>query len=400
MNKLKGNQQAIQRALKASPGDKAVYINLDLINELPDQYEAVVSQIVFDPKKLEKNFSDVGNGTFMPTPETMYNIAEARGISGGDNSIVAPIYEEVDLGFMNLEKVPSFYKMLVGYRCTKFSTVMEEDGSVRRSSPCTIDYNVFNRCSELWAKEEVTTEGYSVLKEGEYKVKEYGNYVTKNGFYYKKPFTKNGKTTYYDAEPKYNTRYKRRAHFQAELKFAQQKAETKAHEKTIRELAGLMTGYKKEDLASGCLIFAKIKKSKEALKMEQAAELTRISQGLNKQDPAAKMLFGEEPVNVDPLFGEPVKDDVIEQEVEKDPFEAEKLTPVQEAIKIITFYINNSGLISDPTLSAAFPQMKEFLESKPTVNEDQPGNWNKILKNIKDVEGTVPEEMREKHTLY
>ena len=51
------------------PGDPSVYINFDAIADLPDEYEAVITEVLFDPKKLEEFFANVGskaNPSWMP----------------------------------------------------------------------------------------------------------------------------------------------------------------------------------------------------------------------------------------------------------------------------------------------------------------------------------------------
>lgn len=259
-SQILGNIELVNKAKNATPNDKNIYINMEALEELPEQFEAVITAVRFDSKNLKSSFNDVGGGKFMPTTDLMYEIAEARGISGGDNSITESVYEEVDINPMlckGMEEPPTYRKIKVGSKVVKFSTVMEEDGTLRRSSPCTQVYNVWDRCNELWSKEEQYTEGYS--KQGQY-------------------------------PPKYNNKFKRKAHLDSEMKFAMAKAESKAFTKTIRELAGLSTGYTAQELQKGELLFAKIRKSSQALKLEQAAHLSSISAG-NNQDHS--LLFGE-----------------------------------------------------------------------------------------------------------
>ena len=83
----------------------------------------------------------------------------------------------------------------------------------------------------------------------------------------------------------------RRSHFDSEMKFAHAKAESKAYLKTIRELAGMPTGFQSADLTSGKMLFARIRRSKAVLKMETAARISAMSRGIESQ-PAKAMLFG------------------------------------------------------------------------------------------------------------
>jgi type III secretion system FlhB-like substrate exporter len=361
MSTIKGNNATIKAAQDAKPGDKTVLINWDAIRELPDQYEVIISEVKFDTSNLKASFSDVGNGNFMPSPDMHYKIAEAKGISGGDNSNIEPIYEEVNISEMNRIEKPSFQKMLVGYRCQKFSTVMEEDGTLRRSSPCTIDYNVWNRCAELWAKEEETTEGYK------------GNLD-------KYRITRGSKS--WDLYPKYNSKWKRKSHFQSELKFAMQKAETKAHEKTIRELAGLQTGYTAEELQSGRLIFAKVRRSKEALQLEAAAHLGRISQGL-PEPKSGQMLFGNGTIET--------------AEEEKPPvFEVVK-TNRELIIEALETYKKGDSIPEN--LIETADNILGWLNKKEDAESDQV-YWPKAINALELIEKDIPAEFRVDHKLY
>lgn len=375
MSKIYGDENTIKKAKAAQPGDNTVLINWEAIADLPDEYEAIISEVKF---KISDDFSDVGNKTYMPTPALHYKIAEARGIHGGNNSITSPIYEDVDVNQMNMVDTPFFTKMLVGYRSMKFSTVMEEDGTERRSSACTIDYNVWNRCADAWSSEELATEGYSLLQDGDFTVTEWGKTVKKTGKHYK---SKKG----YTIEPKYDTKWKRKSHFQTELKFAMQKAETKAHEKTIRELAGLMTGYKETDLKSGCLIFAKIRRSRKILQAETAARLVNLSNG---GKPSQNLLFEQdvEVVEHDPMID-------INSQIKIDPV-SETKTPKQWLIESIETYGKN---INESLMDTADAVLK-WLDK--TEAPETTTFWAKAINLLKTIEEDMHEDFRVKHGLY
>jgi len=338
-----GNEQTIKAAQAAAPGDRSVYVNWDLISELPDQFEAVVTAIDIN---ISKDFTDVGNGTYMPTTQLMYRIAEACGIDGGEKSIVEPIIEEVDINpllMKGLEDAPTMRKMTVGRRVSKYSTRLQEDGTVLRSSVCTVEYNVFERCLEAWTKEEMYTEGY----------------------------TKSGKFP-----AKYNSALKRKFHFQSELKFAQAKAETKAHVKTIRELAGLVTGYKAADLAGGRLIFSRVRRSKEILQAEAAARLSAMSQGIEKVLDSSPLLIEEpkpEPVKITPV---PEPAPVLNRE---------------KAIEKIKFYSENN--LVNPDLSPRAEKLLDWLFStkEPMAH---PTHWQAAVNLLEEIEKDIPEEGR------
>ena len=379
MSKIIAEKSVLDYCKKAVPGNKTVYVNMDAINELPDQFEVILTEIKFNTKT---DFSDVGNGNLMPVTALMYKIAEAVGISGGDNSITEPVIEEVDINPMLLkliEEDPTFRKMIVGRRVTKFSTLLQEDGTTRRSSPCTSIFNVWERCLELWSAEEANTKGYdsSIVK----------HYPDGNPYY---EYTWNKETK--KRSLKYDTTFKRRAHFNAELKFAHAKAETKAHTKTIRELSGMMTGYTTDDLEEGKFIFSKVRKSREALKLEQAANLSRISAG-HESTPAGNLLFGpgdetiksvEENKEPDPFDSTPEPEDVIPP------------TKEEELLGIFQTYEKLKGLTAGDKTSVG--KCIKWLESNPNkTDEGYAGLWKKIIAKLKTIESKVDPKDRVEH---
>ena len=98
MSKIYGDPDVIKRAEKSSPGEKVAYVNWEAINELPDEFEATISEVRFNPKNLKHSFSNVGSDSkpsWMPNPDIMYDIAKCCGISGGDSSIAESMIEEV-----------------------------------------------------------------------------------------------------------------------------------------------------------------------------------------------------------------------------------------------------------------------------------------------------------------
>ncbi len=381
MSKIIADKHVLDYCKQAVPGNKTVYVNMDAINELPDQFEVILTELKFDHKT---DFSDVGNGNLMPTPALMYRIAEAVGISGGDNSITEPVTEEMDINPMllkSIESEPTFRKMIVGRRVTKYSTLLQEDGTLRRSSPCTSIFNVWERCLELWSAEEANTKGYdsSIVK----------HYPDGNAYY---EYTWNKQTK--KKSLKYETTFKRRAHFNAELKFAHAKAETKAHNKTIRELAGLMTGYVADDLKDGKFIFSKVRKSREALKLEQAANLARISGG-NEPSVAGTLLFGPEDEKEPEIKG--TVEDTVEPE-EEDPFDMEDVTPPTPEEELLGIFQTYQAIIKDNKDMATAVM---WLEKKPDNNKpNYKSAWDKAIGILKDVEKQIDLSKMVNHKFY
>ena len=381
MGKIIAKKDVLEYCKNAKPGNKAVYFNMDAIDELPDLYEAVLTELKFN---IEKDFDSVGEGNLMPATALMYDIAKAMGISGGANSITEPVYEEVDINPMlmkGLEAEPTFRKIIVGRKVVKYSTVMQEDGSIRRSSSCSSIFNVWERCMELWMKEEENTNGYdaSIMKK----------YADGNPYY---EYTFKGKVN--KKSVKYNTTYKRRAQFNKELKFAHAKAETKSNTKTIRELSGLMTGYTAEDLKEGKFIFAKFRKSGAALKLEQAANLSRIANG-DTPSPAALELFAP---NEEDVFTDTVDD--IPEATEPEP--TAKIKPVTDKERLLGIFQTYEHIEGwDETQLATIGKCTKWLQTD--MDEKDPNYsriWTHTIGLLKKVEAKVDMENRVEHDFY
>jgi hypothetical protein len=392
MNKIYGNTQVIERAQNASPGDPLALINWDAIQRLPNQYEVLISEVKFS---LLSDFSDIGNKTYMPTPSLMYKIAEARGIYGiyGKSE---PIYETVDLSEMTMGGTSDFQNIIVGYSSTKRSAVKEEDGVERPSDFCTIDYNVWNRVTEIWAAEEVATDGYEKVINGEYK--HYKD--TMSGPHY---FVQKGK--YKNAVPvKYGTKWARKKHFKSELKFAMQKAETKAHEKTIRVLCGMLTGYKGEELKEGRFIFAKVRRSLEDMQLESAARLTALSKDIDCTTPAG-LLFGDVDKEMPVSGSEFATGGMVEGHNPPtslphslEPSTEEKpIPPHQKMVDTIDTY-NQNGLIG-AELAGTASSIIRWIEGEGEASVENVLYWDRAKDVLREIESGIKQELRINHGL-
>lgn len=365
MSRIIYKDKQTKERIERSQGAKNVYINFDAITELPDEYECVISEVRFDPKRLEDTFSPVGGGNYMPKPELMYEIAEACGISGTGDPKIEPIIEEVDINPMLMKPIgsePTMRKMTIGRRVTKISSRIQEDGTPRTSSPCTCDYNAWER---------------SVIKFAEWD---------------------DGKKS---EKCDLSTPQKRNLYFLSqELKFAHSKAETKAYEKSIRELACLQTGYKISDLSDGVLYFAKIRRSAMVLKLETAARLDNIRNGglptaqqrqleafAQTEEPEAK------PVDVIPH---------VEDDFELTPDEPEQPKTKRE-ILIDTFeFYREKNLIPEKDRAAwlkAIDTVTAWLK-KNMLAEQNEKLFNSAIDNLKRLENTIPSEVQKDHGLY
>lgn len=354
MSKILGNKQTIEYARRAGGMTKDVHVNWDAIDQLPDEFEVVITSIEYDPTNLAASFYDIGQGMFLPRPELMYDIAKACGVQGSDESENEPVLDEVDYSRLTspgkFDAPADLRKIKVGHKVSKSSIVLTEDGTTRRSSTCTVVYNVWDRCLELWTKEEKFTDGYQ--KKGRY-------------------------------DNKYQSPYDRQAHFAADMKFAAAKAETKAHEKTIRELAGLMTGYKSTDLTSGKLVFSRVQRSRGVLKMETAARLTAISSGSDKPAKAAGALFGPEAEQAALPPAAPPSFDIEEPE-------PEDVTPERKNWEILrdtaAVYLA-TGLVSEPNEVGTLTSIVGWLE-KEKERAESTERWADALSWLFYVEDT------------
>jgi len=374
-----GDQDAIRIAMESKPGDKSVYVNWEAINELPDEFESTISKVKYDPANLKKSFSPVGNNNYMPSPEMMYEIADKCGISGGDKSISEPLIEMIDINPMlmkSLVEEPTFRKMIVGRKVVKYSTKIQEDGTLLRSSPCTSEYNVWERCKLDWSKEELDSDGYQNITTGSYEYfgkSVYGDYYTKGKYKY---------------PVKYNTTLKRQHHFDSEMKFAHAKAETKANLKAIRELASLVTGFHESELKTGYLIFAKIRRSRKVMKMETAARLTAISHGQQPGSAESDLLFDATP--------EALPEPTITAAEEDTPPPPEK-TATERMIFSLEYYRSNDLIPKD--LLKTTKDLQDWLSSNPKA-EQHATFWPKAITFLKSVEDVLPQETRFTHNLY
>jgi len=367
-----GNAKLKERVERRSPEDKNVYINLDAIAELPDEYEAIISEVIFDPKDLPASFSDVDGkgGAWMPGTALMYEIAEACGISGIGEPIIEPIIEEVDYNPMlcaPMDALPTKRKMIVGKRVSKQSQVMQEDGTMRASSVCTSDYNAWERCSEAWSKEEMYTNGYT--KEGKF-------------------------------PPKYDNKYKRKHHFDEEMKFAHAKAETKSHIKTIRELAKMQTGFKTEDLKEGRLIFVKIRRSSMVLKLETAARLEAIKNGGKQQLGSARQSAEIESPKPESATVQASTDDDFQLEAE-----VETVTPLTEREQMhkelsdwLARGIIPKGITTLKDATEELPKyVKKIVAFLAVIDcEQQTDRWKKAQRVYKEVKAIIPADLQAK----
>ncbi len=360
MNKIYGDKDTIKEARAAKPGDPISYVNWEAIDELPDEFESRIEKVKFN---IDKDFDLTGDDMYYPHPDLMNRIAEKRGISGTLNSIIEPIIQDININPLlckRLEDPPIIQKTVLGMRETKVGYTLEIDGTRKPCLPCTVDFNAWNRCVKAWSSEEEKTNGYDKSIE---KTMDNGN-VYYNMEYYDK---KEKKKKSYKLFPKYNTKYKRNAHFEDLKLFDQRNADTKSKNVVIRTIVGMPTGFSKEDLKEGYFIVYRICRSREILKLESAAHLTRISQG-GEPSPAANLLFGPEDEAI--VVDEPA---II---ISTDAIVIEP-TPEEELLGIFQSYVNLKELPDDEKRTAE--NVIRFLESNPDKDDSYDRLYKKVI---------------------
>ena len=370
MSKIYGDENTIKLVNEKKPGDNSIMVNLELVRNLPDEFEVGVVKVPFDNKNIDKFFTNVGtqsNPKWYPHIEFMYQIAEARGITGSTVS-VEPIYEDVEIDEQNMTTTGQIIKKKVGYMVKKSAEVLNEDGTFYNPGERVSIEHAWQDCLTAWHKEEKATEGYSNVIDGEYEAfnkKQYGkHYVVVSGKY---------KNTF---AVKYGTKWERKCHFDEVLDKAVGKADSKAKSKVIREVVGLPTAFATEDLQKGYIIVSRIRRSRDILKLETAAKITYLSNG---GQPKPNLLFGE------------LEDDVTV--VEHEPVPVTK-SPKQWLIESLETYGKN---ISDELVDTA-GKVLEWLDK--TEAPETTTFWVKAINLLKTIEEDVPEDFRVKHGLY
>ncbi len=392
MSKIFGDDATIKAAKAAGPSDKTVFINWEAISEIPDQYEVIISKVEFDVNDLSLDFTNLGSEkkpSWYPQPKLMYDIAKKIGLLGDPNAIHEPIYEDIEIDEMNMTTTGMIIKKKVGYLVKKSSRVLTEDGTFRTSGQRASIENSWADCVKSWHKEEAATEGYSKVLNGEYTY--YGKKVSGPHI-----FIQNGQ--YKNAVPmKFETKWKRKCHFDTMIEQAAGRADTKAHLKTIREVAGIPTGFTTEDLSNGFFIFSKVRRSKSILQAEAAAHLSAIASGNNKK-PEQLLWADSDPVLIE---NDPNLEVVQEQETEEEQEpETEKFEDYEKEDSAKTRMLNALNNYDIPEeMQKTTNSMIEWLSSAKDP-ESQKNYWNKAIQNLKDIESDIPSEYHIDHKLY
>ena len=368
------NKEVLKRIKNAKPGDPSVLVSLEALEALPEIYSATIVSIPFsipDGKNSNEDWSVVAtypNVMYMPTVNLLSRIADARGVSGLDNGTQKQIIQLVDWNriTMNYTAAPQLVNYPVGYEVVKQGSVLQEDGTERISDPAIIIYNVFERCNELWTKEESATDNYKNVT------------VSSNGT---KLYT-----AYNKQQPcKYDSQAKRLAHLASEMKFAEAKASIKARNLVIRTLCGLQTGYNIDQLKNGCFYIGKILRSNFAIKSEHAARLAGLSKGASIADNASDELYGYTGYTEVPANEVSPAETLIETTSEE-----VNILDRETVIRKISKYLEFNLVAEDKKESAI--NMLAWLESAPNAEENQKF-WNRAIDVLTEIESNIDKAM-------
>jgi len=392
MSKIYGDPAIIEAAKKLPVGSPANLICWDAIMNLPELFAGYVTPVTY----TKADFEEVGGGNFMPSPDLVNRICEARGIFGSDGGSVEPFYLDVDWNRLvcKFAEPPKMVRMCVGYIAKKSGKVMMEDGVMRTSDECIVLYNAWERlCADRWGPEEAATDYYSSDK-----IKSYpnGNRYYEYTWYDKKDkIQKSGKK-----DLKYDTRGKRQLSLDEELKFAQRKADTKARNVVIRVITGMNTGYNEEELKSGVFYFHRIQRSEFAIKAEQAAYLQRITDPHRAlieapaeeiydmtrnvtPRPKAAQPQGNEP---QPQAQEPEQEQVVEQEA---------TAPSKPALLLDILKNYTAGGFVPEAIKSGVDSVIDWLGKEASPEKSK--YWAKALTVLSTVEASMPEDKRIEH---
>lgn len=367
------NKDVLKRIKSAKPGDPSVLVSLEALESLPEIYSATIVSIPFsvpNGKESNEDWSVVAtypNVMYMPTVNLLSRIADARGVSGLDNGTQKQIIQLVDWNriTLNYSAPPQLVNYPVGYEVVKQGSVLQEDGTERISDPAVVVYNVFERCNELWTKEESATDNYKNVT------------VSSNGI---KLYTAYNK----QQACKYDSQAKRLAHLASEMKFAEAKANIKARNLVIRTLCGLQTGYNIEQLRNGCFYIGKILRSNFAIKSEHAARLAGLSKGAVMQDNASDELYGYTG------YTEIPEDVTSSETLIETPTEAVTVLDRDTVIRKIGKYLEFNLVPSDKKDSAV--NMLAWLENTPNAEENEKF-WTRAKEVLAEIESSIDSAM-------
>lgn len=218
-------------------------------------YKTLVSVININEGMFHKIWPN-----FYPTKGLSNQIGAAMGIEFTSNVIMEDVYGDI------IENADgSKVKKTAGVRCVKQGKRRRPDGTWQLSSPCSYVFN-WNDRAEL-----------DILADAE-----------------KEP----NKQKYHFPNNPDKQRREQRKHILELKKFADQRASTGAELMVIRELTGMETSFKKEDIQKGQIVVSQIVESEELQRAKAKATIDNIRLGgqvAQNINDAAALLTGSVP---------------------------------------------------------------------------------------------------------
>lgn len=277
----KEDQMDKQKALavfdsRSKDGKSLVYARREEIEDIPQQYEPLITVCEFD----QSDFINMGKDNFYPPKPIVNQISDATGVSFISKNCGTRVKGDWSKVTIVQHKDGSFEALgdygIIGY-AQGYRT--KADGTPRKSNVCEYEFNVTDRCNTDYF---------------------WGNYPPKN--------MQDARKKLYEVK-----------------KFATRRASTGAELAVIRELAGVPTGFKSKDLGKP-MVFSQVIESNR-YKLGIAAELMKTPDGRNS---LAQAMFGTSQT----LFGPGQAQDPADmKDVSPDtPDEPEKHEPAEDDI--------------------------------------------------------------------
>jgi len=234
-------------------------------NEL---WQSLITVIEVKPDMFH-NMGTTNKPVFYPKKELTNIIGCGMGIEFDKTVSMKEVYGE--------EKIlpdGTRIRKVSGYQCTKIGKKRKPDGDFMFSSPFTYEFNWEDRAEEDFLSD-----------------------MDNVGQFWP---DKNPKAKYNFPDDPAKEAVARRKRVLALKKFAAQRASTGAELGVIRELTGMPTGFKPNELTGGKIVVSQVCKSEEKQKRESEAHIQNIIHGGKSADDinnAAKLLTGND-VNV------------------------------------------------------------------------------------------------------
>jgi hypothetical protein len=155
-----------------------------------------------------------------------------------------------------------------------------------------------------------------------------------------------------------------------------------------------MTGYTADDLKDGRLVFAKVRRSADSLRLETAARLDAIRHGIVAPPPVRELFGPQDEVarRADLEFAD-VKDEKI------DIPEPEK-SAVDEMMAVLNVYHEDKVIPAEDI--ERVKNMLSYLGANPDadISPAKKPFWKKCAQNLAEIEGKIPAVAHKSHRIF